>query len=263
MKSLLAIEWLKIKSYRTFWVLIGLFMALFVLWFSAVVKGVFSEGSPINVLGETDSFGEIWGSITAHASNFIVFIAILIAILVTNEYNYKTQRQNMIDGWSRMKTYHSKWLLLIVIAFFSTLFVFVTGVVFGAIKSARWDGFTENIIKIAWMFLLSLNYFGFAMLIGHLIKRSGLAISLLVIYSLMFEHLPHFYFFMAKGVYFVDLFLPLQCSDQLVQLPSFEMLLQARGQKASVPNWGYALASVGWIFIYYIVGRVRLQKSDW
>lgn len=261
MQSLLAIEWLKIKRYRTFWILIGLFAILFPLWNFGVSNGLLKMG-PIDLLGGNYSFSDVWGNVTAHASNFIIFIAILVTILVTNEYGYKTHRQNMIDGWSRMQVYHAKWLVVLVLAFSVTLFVFLTGIVLGIAKGAAWGGFGSNIIRLLWMFLLSLNYLSFGMLLGHLVKRSGLAISLLVIYSLMFENLIHLYFFYGKQFFIADLFLPLQCSDQLLQLSTFESM-QKMGGLNGIPTWTYAIASMCWISLYYIIGRARLLKSDW
>ncbi len=261
MQSLLAIEWLKIKRFRTFWILTGLFAVLFPLWNLGVSNGLLKMG-PIDLLGGTYSFSDVWSNVTAHASNFIIFIAILVSILVTNEYGYKTHRQNMIDGWSRLQVYHAKWLVLLVLAVAVTLFVFLTGIVLGISKGAAWDGFGGNIIRLAWMLLLSVNYLGFAMLIAHLVKRSGLAISLFVIYSLMFESLLHLYFFYGKQLFFIDLFLPLQCSDQLLQLSSLEGMQKMGGLKGISP-YAYAVASLCWIAAYYIIGRIRLLRTDW
>ncbi len=261
MVQLLSIEWLKIKPYRTFWILVGLFAILFPLWNFGVSNGILKMG-PIDVFGSSFSFGDVWNNVTAHASNFIIFPAILITILVTNEYNYKTQRQNMIDGWSRLQVYHAKWMVLAALAIAITVFVFITGLVLALTKGADWSGFGNNIIRIVWMLLLSFNYLSFGMLLGHLVKRSGLAISLLVIYSLMLENLVHLYFFYGKQVYIADLFLPLQCSDQLLQLTTFESMQKMGGLKG-LPPAAYAIASVCWISIYYIIGRIRLLRSDW
>lgn len=168
----------------------------------------------------------------------------------------------MIDGWSRLEVYHAKWLVVGILAVLVTVFVFLNGFVMGIAKGAAWDGFGTNIIRILWMLLLSLNYFGFAMMLAHLVKRSGLAISLLVIYSLMFENLIHLYFFYGKQAYWVDLLLPLQCSDQLLQLATFEGM-QKIGGINGIPSWTYALATVCWIVAYYFIGRARLLRSDW
>lgn len=262
MNHLLAIEWLKIKRYRTFWVLIGLFAFLFPIWNFAINNGLFRIG-PIDVLGGNYSFSDVWRNVTAHASFFIIFIAILTAILVTNEYNYKTHRQNMIDGWSRMQVYHAKWLVVIILSLAITIFVMLTGILLAVVKGASWGGFSDSIIRLVWIFLLSLNYLGFGMLLGHLVKRSGLAISLLVIYSLMLENLIHFYFFFGKKIAWVDVLLPLQSSDQLTPLKFLDVdAVTTMGIKMLSPTT-YAIASLCWITLYYIIGRARLLRSDW
>ena len=263
MNHLLAIEWLKIKRYRTFWVLIGLFAFLFPLLNFGINGGLFKFGPGIDILGSSYSFGAVWSNVCFYASHFVIFLSILMAILVTNEFSFRTNRQNVIDGQSRMQFYHAKWGIAVVMALATTVFVFLTGVGMGISKGADWGGFTTNISKVLWLAILSLNYYGFALLLSLLVKKSGLVIGLLLLYYMMIETMIHSFFYYKERLFAADLFLPLESSDQMLRFPTLESLEQTAKVTSSIPVWGYAIASLCWITLYYIIGRARLLRSDW
>lgn len=263
MQSLLSIEWMKVRQYRTFWVLVGLFAVLFPLWNFGINGGLIQFGPGVNLLGESSSYGDIWPNVGFYASHFVIFLSILTAILVTNEYQYRTNRQNVIDGWSRLQFYHAKWAVVLVMAVLTTLFVFLTGIVMGITKDADFSRLGDNINKLLWLFILSLNYYGFALMLSLFLKRSGLAIGLLLLYYMMIETMLHLYFFYKQKWFVADFFLPLQSSDEMLRWPSLDNLNKLAKIGADIPTWQYAVASLCWIVVYYLVGRIRLLRSDW
>lgn len=263
MQSLLAIEWLKIKKYRTFWVLLILFAVLFPLWNFGINSGMLKFGPGINLLGESYSFSSVWSNVTFYASHFVIFLSILITILVTNEYNFRTHRQNVIDGWSRVQFFNAKWGIVIVLAIATTVFTFLVGLLMGITKGADFSGLGDNLIKLLWLFILSLNYYGFALFISVFLKRSGLAIGLLILYYMMIETIIHLYFYYKAQLYVADLFLPLQSSDEMLRSPTVESMETMAKVHSNMPVWGYAVASLCWVVVYYIIGRRRLLRSDW
>src|SRR5690606_18571465 len=101
MRQLLSIEWLKIKRYGTFWVLTGFFVVLMPLLNYQIFRGMVTVGGSgkggINLLSQSYSFPAVWGNIGYWGSIFIIFLSILVIILITNEFGYKTHRQNVID----------------------------------------------------------------------------------------------------------------------------------------------------------------------
>jgi hypothetical protein len=52
-------------------------------------------------------------------------------IFITNEYSYKTHRQNIIDGWSRNQFISVKIAVAFLLSLISTLMVIVTAMIFG------------------------------------------------------------------------------------------------------------------------------------
>src|SRR5688500_2377894 len=98
MLSLLRIELRKILPYRTIWVILGIFILLLFL----IVKG----SSTIEINGQKAgtslyNFPDIWMKLTYIASYFNLLLGILVIILITDEYSFRTLRQQVIDGYFR------------------------------------------------------------------------------------------------------------------------------------------------------------------
>lgn len=265
MKALLDIEWLKIKRYRTFWVLIGLFVLLLPLWNYEVAKGIISVGGGpqgINFLSTAYDFPGVWGNMGWWGSIFIMFLSILVIILTTNEYTFRTHRQNVIDGWSRMQFYHAKVGMVLALSVLATVYLFIIGAVFGVVNSGSFSGMFSEFQQILYFFLLSVDYLGFALFIALWIKRSGLAISLFLLYCLIVENILKF-FINSKMDFKLGNFLPLQSSDELLPFPLMRMMQSAMGKSTDISMTYYVIVTLVWCAIYYFAGRRMLQRSDW
>lgn len=264
MNSLLAIEWLKIKRYRTFWILMGLFAVLLPLLNYEIASGIIKigGGKGTNFLGPAYSFPGVWGNLGFWASIFVTFLSILVIILTCNEYTFRTNRQNIIDGWKRTSFFHAKILLIVVLSIVVTLYLFILGALFGYFNSGSFSDLFDDAIKIFYFFILSLNYMGFALFIAIWIKRSGLAISLFLLYDLIIENI-------VKGIVNwkfdtqVGNFLPLQTSDELLPLPSWKMMQAMMGNTDSFSSTTYLIITIVWCLIYYFAGRRILLRRDW
>jgi hypothetical protein len=262
MRGLLAIEWLKIKNFRTFWILTGFFALLLPLWNYGISNGIMKlGGNNINLLSQAYSFSNVWQNLGFWTSIFVIFISILTIILVTNEYQYRTNRQNVLDGWTRMDFYHAKWQVVIALSVLTTIYVFIVGVAFGSAYGSL-TSFPGNIVSLFYVWVLALNYYGFALLLSILFKRSGIAIGMFFLYSMIIESLLSK---LTNWAGDTDLgnFLPLQCSDELLPFPLTDMVKSIAGIEAGPSAWAFVIASFAWIAIYYLVGRTKLLRSDW
>lgn len=262
MKNLLAIEWLKIKSYKTFWILTGFFALLLPLWNYGISNGVMKiGGGNINLISQAYSFAYVWQNIGFWTSIFVVFISILTIIITTNEYQFRTNRQNVIDGWTRIDFYHGKWQIVLLLSLLTTLYVFIVGVVFGLAYGSS-SGFPGKIEYLFYIWVLSLNYYSFSLLLAILFKRSGITIGIFFLYCMIIEAI------VSKFVnWWLDTkagnFMPLQCSDELLPFPILDIIkAMAKMQDSVNPNY-YVLSSFVWIIIYYLIGRKKLMASDW
>lgn len=263
---MLAIEWLKLKRYRTFWVLTGLFALLFPIWNIEVANGFLKIGgggkSGLNILDTAYSFPGVWGNLGFWGSIFILFLAILIIIATTNEYTYRTHRQNVIDGWRRDQFYHAKVIIVLLLALAATLFMFVLGVIFGSVNSGSPTEVFSGIMPLFYFFLLSVNYMGFALFIAIWIRRSGLAIGLFLLYSMIIENI-------VKSIinYFSDIplgnLMPLQASDELLPFPLMSMAKSLIKGGPDISLNTYAVVSIAWCAVYYFGAKMLLGKRDW
>lgn len=262
MKKLIAIEWLKIKNFRTFWLLIGFFVFLLPAWNYGIANGVMKiGGGNINLLSQAYSFSGVWQNLGFWTSIFVVFIAILIIILTTNEYQFKTNRQNVIDGWKRIDFYHAKWLVVLLLSFLTTIYVFILGLAFGVANSS-FSTFPGHFESLFYVWVLALNYYSFALMLSLFFKKSGVTIGMFFFYSMIIESL------VSKLVNhytdsFAGNFMPLQCSDELLPFPLIDMMKAMAKMEAGPAPWIYVSASFAWIIIYYFTGRQKLLKSDW
>lgn len=267
MRSQLAIEWMKVKKYRTFWVLTGLFMLVLPLWNYQISKGVIemggsAAGQGVNFFKSAYSFPEVWGNVGFWAGMFITFLSILMIILTTNEFSFRTNRQNVMDGWSRLQFFHAKIAVVVVLSLLAAVYVFLVGLLLGVSNSRSVGNMFDGISKVGYFFLLALNYLGFALLVAILIRRSGLAIGLFVLYAYVAEN-------MLKGLFsfftnsHMGEYLPLQSSDELLPFQLLKMLRQMVSPTVEPAVTTYVVASVCWCAVYYFAGRAILMRRDW
>ena len=265
MMQLLATEWLKLKKYRTFWIMIGLFVVILPIWNIMISKSMVkvggnSEGA-MNLLDSAYSFNHVWDNMGWWASLFIMFITILIMIITTNEFSFKTNRQNLIDGWTRTQVLHAKWIVVLILAVLTTLYVFLVGICFG-IYTDDMSNFPGDLTKVFYLLILTINYYSFGLVIAYLVKRSGMAIGLFFLYIMFIEKLVQSVFnYFTKTEY--GNFMPLQASDELLPFPLMDIAKAMLQTEVTIANSTYIIVSLGWIVIYYLISRLRLLKTDW
>lgn len=264
MNKLLSIEWMKIRKYRTFWVLLALFAILVPLWNYSFYSGIIKfdkKNLGESFISKSYDFANIWANLSYWASYFVAFISVLMIILTTNEYTFRTKRQNVIDGQTRIQFYHSKWLLVILFSLLTTIYVFIVGFFFG-MSAGDLSSFPGKISSLFYLFVLSINYYGFSLLLAVLLKRSGIAIGIFFMYFMFLESLIKGLTNWATKTEFGNL-MPLQSSDELIPFPVIEMVKKMASGDDGLSTTVYLTVSIVWIVIYYLIGRFRLLRSDW
>ncbi|MAN59398.1 MAG: ABC transporter permease [Flavobacteriaceae bacterium] len=130
------------------------------------------------------NFPFIWHFNTYIAAILKIFLAIVIVSMMSNEYSYRTLKQNLIDGLSKKEFVLSKFVTVMGFALISTVFVFVVSVILGL----SFSDYTEFGIIFSDMeyllayFLKLVGFFSFCLFLGVLVKRSAFAIGFLVIW---------------------------------------------------------------------------------
>jgi ABC-2 type transport system permease protein len=264
MLHLLKIEWLKIKGYKTFWVLTTLFLVSIagLNYFVFNIKQNISSGSAQAnaIIGSPFDFPNVWHTVT-YFSSFLLFIpGLMIITSITNEYTYKTHRQNIIDGWSRGQFIHVKIAMILIVSILSTLFVFLTAMFFGFFA-----GSTFSLVKIEFIgyyFIQAMSYSMLALLLSVLIKRSGLSIGLFFLYSFIIENFVGALLNNMGGIKSVSGpgdYLPLNTTDNLIPFPFFRNIVRF-GEPPSL----YVLLALSavYLFLYYFISVRRFQTQD-
>lgn len=136
MKRLLQIELIKLWNNRASKTLIyGYFILLTGIALIAAIK--FDIGPIKFHLAEQGifNFPYIWHFNTFVAALLKIFLAIIIVSMMSNEYTYKTIKQNLIDGLSKKEFIASKFLTVVLFSIVSTVFVAVISLILGSIYS--------------------------------------------------------------------------------------------------------------------------------
>ena len=191
MKRLLQIELIKLWNNRASKTLIyGYFILLTGIALIAAIK--FDIGPIKFHLAEQGifNFPYIWHFNTFVAALLKIFLAIIIVSMMSNEYTYKTIKQNLIDGLSKKEFIASKFLTVVLFSIVSTVFVAVISLILGSIYSdyTEWGiVFTDLRFLVAY-FIKLVGFFSFCLFIGILVKRSAFALGFLILWQ-MFEGL--------------------------------------------------------------------------
>ena len=128
MSTLLRTEWLKIRKYPAFWLMLvivalsypGMNYMLYVEGYKDQLVNK-TMGPILRMLPNPFTFPDAWQTVAFISSLFIFLPAVIVIMFISNEYTYKTHRQNIIDGWSRTDFMVSKLIDVLVISFVATL----------------------------------------------------------------------------------------------------------------------------------------------
>ena len=218
MLQLLKLEWLKVKNYKAFWIFLGLYIiGLFSINYIAYqFQGEVKKNNvPLTIFPY--NFPAVYQTIAWVSSWLLYFPGMLMILVITNEYNYKTHRQNIIDGLTRQQFVAAKILFGILIAIITTISCFIIAVCFGADYSSSFS--LKGIEYIGYSFIQTICYLFLAMILALLLRRSGLALAIFFLYGLVFEQLIGGlidFKILTDGT--LRYYFPLQSSDTLIPI---------------------------------------------
>jgi ABC-2 type transport system permease protein len=263
MLRLLGIEWMKIRNYRTFWILLGIIVAS-IPAFNYLIYNFTDNAFPknrhgVSPLGSPFGFPDAWHTISWFSSLLFVLQAILVITLTTNEFSFKTHRQNIIDGWSRNEFIGVKLVGVLLLSVLCTVVVLLTVLGFGylgnkgPVSVSVWQGSRF----LFFYFVEVLSYSMIAFVIAVLIKRSGLAIGIFLIYMIVEQAamgiLTNIYHIQAAQ------YLPEETTDRLIPLP-FIQVSDPAAWEHRIP--GYLIAAAIYLIVYCVVTSRYFLKSD-
>jgi hypothetical protein len=258
------IEWLKVKNYRAFWILLILYVVAIIgtniiAW---TINHQVRQNPAGSIIPNLYSYPTTWNMVTYVSTFLFLFPGLLIINHTGNEFSFKTSRQNIIDGWTRKTFISVKLIFAICISFLATIAVFITGLLLGSFSSGgSSSSITENIQYIPFFFLQTLLYCIVAIFIVIWVRRSGLAIGIYFAYSLVIENLVSgslFWTLKDSGNTKYRQLLPLESSDALIRTPRIQDLLP--GQNFS--DTTLLIIVTAYIFLFSWLSYQNFLKRD-
>lgn len=133
------------------------------------------------------NFPYIWHFNTYIAAILKLFLAIVIVSMMSNEYSYRTLKQNLIDGLSKKEFILSKFLTVLLFATISTIFIFLVTLILGLVFSDYKEiGIIFSGLQyIGAYFLKLVAFFSFCLFLGILVKRSAFALGFLIVWQIV------------------------------------------------------------------------------
>lgn len=247
--------------YPTFWILLALHLVLC----NIIVLGLDNFLGSLQVNGNSISaedlkgiglfsFPDIWHNITYVAGYFKFILALIVIINVSNDFSYRTNRQHIIDGMSYKEYLGTKLLLIGWLALISTLFLGLTGLYLGLNHTT---GHTVGLEKTSFLvgyFLELITYLSLSLLIALVIKRSGLSIGLLILYTWIIE--PLVAYSLPDSI---KKLLPLENLSNMIQLP-FKDFLGEVGQESIMPE--VVLIALVYIMVFNLLSYLLVRYRD-
>jgi ABC-2 type transport system permease protein len=261
MQHLLKIEWMKLKPSRGFWTLFLLFIisifSINLLVYNFTAHSISAKDAKL-LIGAPFSFPEVWQNVS-YISGFLLFLpGILMITIITNEYSFRTHRQNIIDGITRSQFIKVKYLVLLLLSVVFTLAVFICALLFGLLNGAS-ISFTK-VYYIGYFFLQCITYSSIALLFGFLFKKTGLAIGLFFVYAIVLERMLSGIANMGTGSLYLGNYLPLTSADRLITFPFAKELSKEFMAALNLP---LLLAAVtAYLVFYYFFILTRFRKQD-
>ncbi len=260
----LQIEWMKIKNYRVFQVfsvlyLIGILVIIYIFYkiYMQLTGRIMSMGNP-NPRDGRDIFqlfspDSIWQTVCFWTGFLLYLPGMVIINLFINEVNFKTHRQNIIDGWKRETFIYTKIGLIICISIVVTIMNILATFIMCQVSGIEFS-LISGLDTIGLCFVQTFVYLMFALLLATWFRKSGVAIIVFFIYGLILESL--FMWLFSKIYPGMQYFLPLEIADALIPFPKMENFYN------NLPSISVLLPAAFAFSGLYVFLTVRKYKYD-
>ncbi len=269
MLFLLKLEWLKQKNYILFKLLAAAYLVFLPATLFIGKKMSVGEGMPFNPVKDFFQFPTNWEWL-GYFGNWMVFFVLgfLAVLMVTNEYSNKTLRQNIITGLQREEFFKSKLVFIVVVAFFAAIYYMLCALVIGLLHvndTLYLSTVFKNVDYVPRYWLMGMGYMSFGLLLGLLIRRTGIALFVYLGYTMVAEPflrwVVHLYFFKNTSMSFY----PLNAMEDLAPIPVIAFaddLLKENGFRILLTPVEAASATIIYTSLFLFFSYKRLKNSD-
>ena len=224
------------------------------------------------------NFPYIWHFNTYMAAILKFFLLLVIVSMVSDEYSYKTLKQNLIDGLSKKEFILSKFYTVIAFSLISTVFIFVISLILGLMYSDynELSIIVTDLEYLVAFFTKLVGFFSMGLFFGILVKRAAFAVGTMVVWFIG-EGIFKGYLLWGFGdlkntsdtVEFILQLLPGEAISNLIKQPfsrlgAVKTLANTMGKtfdKPEVELSGILIVFV-WTFIFIYLSYTLLKKRD-
>jgi hypothetical protein len=207
------------------------------------------------------NFPDVWQNLTYLASYLKFFLAFIVIISVTNEYSYRTIRQNIIDGMSPTDFLLAKQSMIFAFSIFNMLIIWLAGTLMGLFYGS---GFRFSLYIMDMEFLLAhflelVTFLNLAMLISVLMKKAGFAIIGLCFYAIFLEPaLVGILNYKFDDHWLITLF-PIHAVNNLIEVPFQRYVFMEIQDFVKLSS---ALIALAWLVISIGLNYFLIAKRD-
>lgn len=209
------------------------------------------------------NFPGIWQNLTYVAAFFKIILAIIILTFITNEFEYRTIRQNVIDGLSKKEFLASKFIMILAISFVSTIYITIVTLIIGLTQSSftEFDIIIMNSSFIIAYFVKLVSFFTLIMMIAIILKKTGFSLASLFIWAVVVEPILKWKVLPEN----LGRFLPLEAMANLIHEP-FSKITNA---DKIIGNTTYStvdpidiIINIVYITIFLYVSYTAIKRRD-
>lgn len=254
------------------------FRILLVLWFVAFITIPFASSSFLEWMATNKmmsqnpmfnpsqwpifDFADLWQNLTYIYKMITIFMSFIIIISVTNEFDYKTVRQNVIDGLSKKEFWLSKISLIFCFSLLSAVMLFILGLVIALNFFPVFElGLLFTNIEFLFAYFFQVFYFlMFAFVLSVLIKRAGIAIAIMVFWIYIIE--PLLSGIIGSGLVnwpLVAESMPMEAGWNLIHFPFKKYLMLKTQDFISLAD---IMTAGAWFIFYFASSYMLLTKRD-
>lgn len=268
--KLLKTEWLKLRHHNFFWIGMGLYLVCLILIITQIGAWTFKTGEGGIQLESLAALGiykadKLWQHMTYMTAFFKIIPTFLLVFFISNEFRYKTFRQNIIDGFSVEQLYYSKVISAVGFTLLSLLTIIAAGFIVGLIYNpdAPLSDFLNGTHFFLSYFLELFCFMAFALFLTVLFKRSIITVILLLVYYYIIENILSIKYG-VPAIYF----LPTAASREL-NLQPFTQLVpilagadqDSKGVQTEIPV-KFMLLTLVYSLMFVFGGNLILKKRD-
>ncbi|MDR2127203.1 MAG: ABC transporter permease [Prevotellaceae bacterium] len=264
---LLKIEWNKIYNYKTARIFIIIYFALLASmgYLVTVIKPSVDNMSLDLARFGAYLFPYVWQNITYFADFGSIFLGVIIITNITNEYTYRTMKQNLIDGLTKKEFLLSKLLVSLIFSLLSTIIVFFACLGLGLVYTQNPSSIFKGVTFVLGYFLKVSVFFSFCTLLAFWIRRSGFALMLVILWRLGEVIILGIEQISSRSSFHLSNLLPGNASATLLPFPGIKLQNFMRGGTVfSLSDFHaeYCIAAIVYIVIFIVLSYQLLKKRD-